>query len=265
MLPNSNGMKIGFFDSGIGGLTILTSVRELLPEYDYLFYGDTKNLPYGDKSEGEIYALTKRGVEYLFDQGALLVVIACNTASAESLRKLQDTLLVEEYVNKKLLGVIIPTIESIVESKIQNVVLVGTTRTIDSKKYERELAKFPTNISLLSIPTPELVPLIESGNITDAWNSLCKTLSNVKGEEEGGMVVLGCTHYTLLKEQIRANSNWKVISQDEVIPEKLKLYLTKHSELEKLLTKNNSIEVTFTDTTLNSSKLVRDIITSARE
>ena len=108
-------MKIGFFDSGLGGLTILKAVTQALPSYDYEYFGDTAHVPYGNKSEEEIYELTKAGVEHLFEQECALVIIACNTASAETLRKLQDTFLKEEYPDRNILGVIIPMVEEVLE------------------------------------------------------------------------------------------------------------------------------------------------------
>ena len=133
-------MKIGLFDSGLGGLTILKAVARALPAYDYEFYGDTANLPYGDKSEDQIYELTKRGVEHLFSRDCALIIIACNTASAETLRRMQDEYLKEAYPDRRVLGVIIPTIEEVAEAGLTNVLLIGTRRTIESHKFEKEFA-----------------------------------------------------------------------------------------------------------------------------
>ena len=135
-------MKIGFFDSGLGGLTIMSAVIKKLPQYDYEFYGDTANLPYGDKSEEEIFNLTKRGIDNLFKKNCLLIIVACNTASAETLRELQNNYLIKNYPERKILGVIIPTIETLKEEEIQHAILIGTNRTINSKKYDLELIKY---------------------------------------------------------------------------------------------------------------------------
>jgi glutamate racemase len=132
-------MKIGFFDSGLGGLMILKAVAKALPEFDYEFYGDTANLPYGDKSEAAIYELTKQGVEHLFKRDCALVIVACNTASAETLRRLQDEYLPESYPDRRILGVIIPTVEEVMQEKYSNAILLATKRTVESKKYEKEL------------------------------------------------------------------------------------------------------------------------------
>lgn len=234
-------MKIGFFDSGLGGLTILQAVRERLPEYDYIFYGDTANLPYGDKTEVQILEFTGRAVEHLFEQGALLTIVACNTASAETLRRLQDTMLVGPYAGRKLLGVIIPTIEALIEEGVDQALLIGTKRTVDSRKYDRELEKVSPKITLTSIATPELVPFIESGDMDGAYAYVDTLLTPWVGKV--GAVILGCTHYTVLKEHLRETHGFEVLSQDEIIPEKLEMYLRRHKEIESRLSRGGSLEV----------------------
>lgn len=150
-------MKIGFFDSGVGGYTILSAVQKMLPQYSYLYYGDTAHVPYGDKTEEEIYTYTRESIEALFNHGAGLVVIACNTASAQTLRRLQDELIPIKYKGRRLLGVIIPTIETIIDAGTKRALLIGTNRTIDSRKYESELEKRnASSISLISVATPNL-------------------------------------------------------------------------------------------------------------
>ena len=235
-------MRLGFFDSGLGGLIILDAVRRLLPLYDYVYFGDTENVPYGDKTEEEIFSLTKAGIEKLFDEGALLVIVACNTASAESLRKLQDTMLVGTYADRRLLGVVIPTVESLKESNAKNVLLVGTTRTVDSKKYAHELFKSSKEIILFVEATPLLVSFIESDHIPEAETYLKKVIERYKREVD--TVVLGCTHYIVLKDSLRkAYPELNFISQDEIIPKKLETYLLRHTEIETRLTKNKSIHL----------------------
>jgi len=237
-------MKIGFFDSGLGGLMVLKAVREYMPEYEYLYYGDTKNLPYGDKSETEIYELTKTAVIEMFERGVLLGVIACNTASVESLRRLQDTLLVGKYADRKLLGVVIPTVEVLLEKKIEHALLIGTLRTATSGKYERELAKLHGETILTTLATPELVPLIEKSLINDAEVYLDMVLTPMTGKV--GAVILGCTHYTGLKDHVRSKHAFEVISQDEIIPKKLHEYLERHGEIETRLARTGGVEIVVT-------------------
>lgn len=231
-------MKIGFFDSGLGGLTILQSVTQILPDYDYLYYGDTANLPYGNRSEAEIYKLTTQGVRYLFENECILVIIACNTASAETTRKLQQEFLPIEYPNRKILGVIIPTIENLIFDKPTEVTLIGTKRTVESGKYQLELNQRGNNNTILTqLATPDLVPLIEEGRLSEA---ISVATSAIKQTPDCKVVVLGCTHYTKLKGELRARfPKINFIAQDEIIPEKIKSYLERHPEIENKLSKNH--------------------------
>ncbi len=229
-------MRIGVFDSGLGGIWILEAIRAQLPEYDYLYYGDTVNLPYGDKSEETIIALTRTAIEELFKKDVTLVIVACNTASVETVRKLQDTMLIGEYRDHRILGVIVPTIEELLLSTRQRALLIGTKRTVESKKYERELLnRGGAHIELTSVATPDLVPLIEADDLEGAYSSLSKLLTPKIGEID--TLVLGCTHYTILKEGLRSRfPTLKIISQDELIPESLQKYLLMHPEIQERLT-----------------------------
>ncbi len=242
-------MKIGFFDSGLGGLTILKAVAAALPDYDYEFYGDTANLPYGDKSEAEIFALTKAGVLHLLQRDCALIIIACNTASAETLRQLQDTILTDEYESRRLLGVIIPTIEEVLASDLSSVALIGTKRTIDSGKYDLEFAKADSQVQLITMATPELVPLIEVGNLEAANVSVHISVEQFRAAGAEGLI-LGCTHYTLLKENLRKafDSEFRIFSQDEIIPAKLMDYLARHGEMETTLTRGGKRTIYLTNT-----------------
>ncbi len=241
-------MKIGLFDSGLGGLTILKAVAKFLPDYDYVFYGDTANLPYGDKSEDEIYELTKKGVEYLFQADCILVIIACNTASAETARRLQTEFLLENHGDRKILGVIVPTIETLQFENMTKVALLATNRTIESKKYHKELElKGNGNIVLIDIATPELVPKIERGEIESAGRDAISRIETEAGESE--VVVLGCTHYTEIKAHLREHfeNSKRIISQDEVIPEKLSVYLHAHPEIKNKLSRGGQRSVHLTE------------------
>lgn len=240
-------MKIGFFDSGLGGLTILKAVAKKIPQYDYVFYGDTAHLPYGNKDEAEIYELTKEGMRHLFENGAALSIIACNTASAETARRLQQEFLPNEYPDRKILGIIVPTIEVLEFSVPTKVALIGTKRTIESGKYQLELDhKGNGNTILTQIATPELVPLIEMNELSTAAEHAIEKIEAIAGESE--VVVLGCTHYTQIKEQLRTHfgEDKIIISQDEVIPEKLTLYLARHQELSRRLTQGGERSIYLT-------------------
>jgi len=243
----ANIMKIGFFDSGLGGLTILKATAKELPDYDYLYYGDTENLPYGDKTESEIYAHTTKGVAYLFDKGCALVILACNTASAETARKLQREFIPSEYPDRKVLGIIVPTVEAVSGEPASSAILIATRRTVESKKYQIELnQKTTSTISLTSIATPQLVPLIELNELEAASHEAIRVIQAKAGESE--VVILGCTHYTQIKQQLRDHfgESKKIISQDEVIPEKLRLYLEAHPEITETLTRGGSRNIHLT-------------------
>lgn len=254
-------MKIGFFDSGLGGLIALKAVAKALPQYDYEFYGDTANLPYGDKSELEIFELTKAGIVHLFKRDCLLVIVACNTASAETLRRLQDGFLKEEYPDHRVLGVIIPTVEELVSCDIKHALLVATKRTVDSGKYERELEKLTDAPLITARATPELVPLIELGEADAALLSL---LATIKGVGEVDAVILGCTHYSLLKDGLRsALPQLKVISQDEIVPRKLADYLERHEEIQSKLTQGSTRNVYLTDNSSRYDHVIRELLGGA--
>ena len=254
-------MKIGFFDSGLGGLTVLKAVVRKLPLYDYEFYGDTAHLPYGDKTEAEIYTLTKEGVIHLFERGCVLVIIACNTASAETLRKLQDTFLATSHPEKKILGVIIPMVETLCDAGAQNTLLLATARTISSQKYEKEFSKSPTRLKLISVATPELVPLIERGEIATAT---AKAIAHIEKEVMQGIdsVILGCTHYGLLKAGIEAQfgQSFQVFSADQIIPQKIAEYLFFHPEIKDVLSQGGTRSIHLTKHTPSYDRLMGDIL-----
>lgn len=238
-------MKIGFFDSGLGGIFILRAVRKLMPEYDYVFYGDTANLPYGNKREEEIYHLTKKGIEFLYQHNCALAVIACNTASAETLTKLQSEWRIQTYQDRTLLGVIEPVVQTVVTDWVgKTVLLLATKRTVDSGEYDREFTKHKSTHRLSARAMPKLVPLIESGQIDAA---LQEAIQVVGENRETELLILGCTHYCVLKEGLRkAFPHLPVVSPDEIIPTKLASYLERQHELENRLTKQGTLTLHFT-------------------
>lgn len=256
-------MNIGFFDSGLGGLLILKATARALPQYDYVYYGDTANLPYGDKTEEEIFKLTKAAITELFRRDCLLVIVACNTASAETLRLLQDSFIKEEYPDRRVLGVIIPTIEELVELETKHALLLATKRTVESGKYERELRKLSKELKLTAKATPELVPLIELGEIDVAACAAIKTIESQAGE--GDVVILGCTHYALLKNQLREHfaGARTILSQDEVIPEKLTDYLSHHPEITSRLSNTGKREIVLTQHRPDYDRLTAEFLGGA--
>jgi len=238
-------MKIGIFDSGLGGKLILDAARGQLPQYDYAYYGDTAHVPYGDRSEEEIYELTQAGVTYLFEQeGCALVVVACNTSSAESVRRLQNEYIPQSFPDRKVLGVIVPTLETVVRSTCQKVLLIGTRRTIESDKYQIELDKLHSDITLTQAATPTLVPYIEAGEYDQ---TLAEILSTLKTDQATDFVydgiILGCTHYSVLADSLQQilGERVQVFAQTNIIPHKLKTYLVAHDELEVRMTQGGTV------------------------
>ena len=221
-------MKIGIFDSGLGGLLLAGAIRQALPDYDYLYLGDTKNLPYGNRSQEEIYRFTHAAFSFLFQHDCGLVIIACNTASAEALRRIQVDF-------PRTLGVLIPAAE-IVSAPVG---VLATSSTVASGAFVREIEKLHPELPITQVATPLLVPMIESGELENLPAVLEEYLTPIR-ESGCRELILGCTHYVAIKDQIRdALPGVKIISQDEVVPEKLREYLSRHQDLE--LSKNGSI------------------------
>jgi glutamate racemase len=239
-------MKIGVFDSGLGGLVILKSLIKKLPEYDYLYLGDTKNLPYGEKSQEEIFKLAKKAVEYLFKQDCGLVVIACNTISSSALRRIQREYLPKsKYSNRRVLGVIRPTVE--VLKSHDRVGVMATTATVKSRAFSKEIKKINPNIFVVEEAAPKLVPMIESNSLVGVENEISKYIRPLLKKKISALI-LGCTHYPMLDKKIRkaVGDRIRILSQDKIVPKKLATYLQKHREIEKGLSKNRRIELKVT-------------------
>jgi glutamate racemase len=247
-------MKIGIFDSGLGGLIVARAIRKALPKYDFVYLGDTKNLPYGDRSQENIYKNSVQAIEYLFKKDCVLIIVACNTVSSQALRKIQQKWLPKsKYKNRRVLGVIRPTVEMVGEFK--NIGLIGTNRTIDSTAYSQELKKINKNIKLFAKATPKLVLMIENGEYEE--KILKNYLAPFKNVE---VLIFGCTHYGMLKKEIQKilGSKIKIIAQEDLLPEKLKSYLLKHKEIEKKLSKNKKFEILVTKLNDRYKNLARE-------
>lgn len=243
------GEKIGVFDSGLGGLYIARAVRRALPQYDYAYLGDTLNVPYGGRSLETIYKLSEAAIGFLFDQqNCNLVIIGCNTASVTALRKLQREFLPKYYPDRRILGVIVPTLEAATELGATQIGLIATEYTVRSKIYDEEIVKITPMAKIYGQPTPLLVPLIENGGE--------KYMDIVLGDYLAPLIskgldslILGCTHYIEIKEKVRelTRHRVRVLAQDEIIPPKLKNYLARHPEIEEPLTQNGTFECFATD------------------
>jgi glutamate racemase len=243
-------MKIGVFDSGLGGLSILKEMLRQLPEYDYIYLGDNARVPYGGRSEKIIYQFTQNAVDFLFKKNCQLIILACNTATATSLKKLQQEYLPKNFPDRRVLGIIKPAVEFLQESKFDRVGVIGTYATIESQAFLREIKKILPKTKVFQQACPLLVPIIEEGEIN--WIGLKlilkKYLEPLKKQKIDSLI-LGCTHYSLIKKQIRAviGSKIKIICEAEQAALKLRKYLQNHSELEKKLSKKASREFYVTD------------------
>ncbi len=256
-------MKIGIFDSGLGGLIILKAVRKLMPEYDYVYLGDTKRVPYGNKSPQAIFKLTKKAVNYLFrKENCAIVLIACNTASARALRKIQQEYLPKNFPNRKVLGVLIPAAE--MACVYDSVGILATVGTVASKTFPIEIKKLNNQAKVFQNAAPRLVPLIEEGKNELALLWLLKYLKPLL-QKKIRALILGCTHYPILKREIKKilPKNVKIISQEEIVPRKFKEYLARHPEITKQISKKKDLRIVITEETSNLKVLIRKWFGSA--
>jgi len=192
-------MKIGIFDSGLGGLFVTRALTKKLPQYDYVYLGDTQRMPYGNRSRETIYQFLREAVEYLFSRDCELIIVACNTASAEALRRIQQEYFPKHYPKRRVLGVIIPTAEIALENGMaKRIGVLATQGTVHSRAYVRELKKIAPHIEIFQQAAPLLVPIIESNSIKFADPILYSYLKPLL-EKNIDTLILGCTHYPLLK------------------------------------------------------------------
>ena len=266
--------KIGVFDSGYGGLTILEAIRRELPEYDYLYLGDNARAPYGTHSFDVIYRYTLQAVKYLFSQDCALVILACNTASAKALRTIQqrdlplindangDASLNDGMMKRNVLGVIRPTVEAVPAiTKSGHVGILATPATVSSESYVLELEKIAHNLTITQQACPMWVPLIEAGehHSDGAKFFVGKYLREILSKDpQIDTLVLGCTHYPLLKEKIEGwlryheeieesefpeaihTEHIQIISQGELEAKSLADYLSRHPEYRSQLSTNGT-------------------------
>ncbi len=253
--------RIGIFDSGYGGLTILSSIRSLMPEYDYIYLGDNARAPYGSRSFELVYEFTWEAVKWLFNQGCELVILACNTASAKALRTIQQQNLPKEFPERRVLGVIRPTAEIIGEiSQTRHVGILGTEGTIQSESYDIEISKLHPDIKVTGEACPMWVPLVENMeyNKPGADYFVKQHLNNLyQKDSKIDTVILACTHYPLLIQKIKEFSpkSFTVIAQGGHVAKSLKDYLYRHPEIETKCSKNQTIKYVTTENSEKFSKL----------
>ncbi len=252
MFPSAPG-PIGVFDSGYGGLTILKGIREALPQYDYLYLGDNARTPYGTRSFDVVYRFTRQAVEALFSRGCHLVILACNTASAKALRSIQQKDLPGWDPTRRVLGVVIPTVEALGSiSRNGNIGLLGTPGTVSSGTYDIEIAKFFPQFRTVSVACPMWVPLVENKEFDSpgADYFVKKYVDELFTQEpEIDTVILGCTHYPLLIDKIRKEIGERatIVTQGELVGASLADYLRRHPEMDADCTKGGTCEFLTTE------------------
>ena len=238
MLSSSAG-PIGVFDSGYGGLTILNSIRQQLPQYDYLYLGDNARAPYGPRSFDVVYEFTRQAVLRLFEMGCHLVILGCNTASAKALRTIQQNDLPQWDSERRVLGVIRPTAEVIGElTKSRHVGVLATEGTIKSESYNLEIQKLHPDIKVSGVACPFWVPLVEynEADSPGADYFVKKRIDEIMTKDpEIDAIILGCTHYPLLMPKIKKYlpEGVKIVSQGEYVASSLKAYLERHTQIEQ--------------------------------
>jgi len=251
---------IGVFDSGYGGLTILSDIRKRLPEYDYLYLGDNARAPYGTRSYDVVYEYTLQAVNELFDRGCELVILACNTASAKALRTIQQIDLPKMDSNKRVLGVIRPSTEILGQYTRTNYIgVLATEGTVISGSYELELQKFSPQCKVFQQACPLWVPLIENNEYnTEAGKKFIKDDVDalLKQNSRIDTILLGCTHYPVVKEYIKSiiPEGIQVIAQGKIVADSLADYLLRHPMMNSFCTKNGSVHYLTTENNIEFDK-----------
>ena len=246
---------IGVFDSGFGGLSVFQRIRRTMPDYDYLYLGDNARSPYGNRSFEAVWRFTTAGVDALFDQGCPLVVIACNTASAKALRNIQQLHLPQSFPDRRVLGVIRPTVEAVDRYTRTGVVaLWATLGTVKSESFVLEMAKHAPKVRLIQQACPLLVPLVEAGELSGpgVGHFIAKYWAETAaqpGAQAIDTLLLACTHYPLLLPRIRAlvPEPVRILAQDEIVAPSLQDYLRRHPEMEVRLSRGGKSRFLTTD------------------
>lgn len=244
---------IGIFDSGVGGLTVLTELRKKLPNENYIYIGDTKRFPYGSKSKETIIQISKRIVDTLISKKVKLIVIACGTATSQALEELK------QIYNIPIIGIIEPTVENQMNEKVKRVGVIATRGTIRSKVWETKICKKNPSIAILSKETPLLAPMAEEGWIeNEVARSAIKEYMKDWKEENLDALILGCTHYPLFEKLLRKElgDKIKIINTGKEIAKSLEQYL-KENDL-----KNEGIgteEIYLTDTESNFLNVAKQL------
>lgn len=244
---------IGIFDSGYGGLTILRTIRQLMPQYDYLYLGDNARTPYGTRSFEVVYEFTLQAVNRLFQEGCPLVILGCNTASAKALRTIQQHDLPQTDPSQRVLGVIRPTAECIGNiTQTRHVGIFATPGTIRSRTYDLEIAKLHPDIKVTGVACPMWVPLVENNeaHMPGADYFVKQKIDELLAlDPQVDSIILGCTHYPLLMDKILQHipSGIKVIPQGDYVATSLQDYLQRHPEMQSRISQSGTLRLLTTE------------------
>ncbi len=235
---------IGVFDSGLGGLVIMKELDKQFPEYSFMYLGDNARAPYGSKTPEQVYQFTLEAVEYLFSRGCELVILACNTASANALRRIQQEILPSKYPDKRVLGILVPTVEQVHGGTIG---IFATPGTVKSEAYVHEIMKRQLTAEVFQVACPTLVEMIETGERDEMlFAEIQKYVDELKsqmGEKfPPANILLGCTHFPLVHHLfVRAlPSTVHVYDQAAMVATSLRDYLLRHLDLDGQLEKNSA-------------------------
>lgn len=242
---------IGIFDSGFGGLTIFREIEARIPEYSYVYLGDSARTPYGNRSKETVFLYTSQAVSFLFERGCELIITACSTASSLALRRIQQELLPATHPERRVLGMVHPCVEEAQRvTKIKRVGVVGTRGTVSSGSFPAEIEKLDPKIKVFQQACPLLVPLIEEGweGKPETKTVLRKYLRPLKSKNVD-VLILGCTHYPVLLEDFERNmgKNCKVVHPGKATAFALEDYLLRHPEMETRLSRKPKREFFTTD------------------
>ncbi len=250
---------IGIFDSGFGGLTVMKEYLKKYPDFDYMYLGDQANAPYGSHSAERVNKLVVQNVDFLIQKGCTLIIVACNTASADALREVQ-----KKYKGKPtILGVLVPAVEeALKQTRFGNIGVIGTRGTVSSNAYERELKKYEKDlykpsdkralksVKVIQKACPLLVPLVEEGMIKDITTRMTlRTYLRPLKSAHVDTLILGCTHYPLLQKEIERmmGKQVKVISSAKAAVDAIESYFTRHPDVEARISKHESRKYYTTD------------------
>lgn len=233
---------IGVFDSGYGGLTILQAIHRALPEYATIYLGDNDRAPYGDKTDEEILQFTRQGVEALFQKGCVVVILGCNTASAAALRHLQQEWLPHTYPDRRILGILVPTVEEISGSTNNRVAILATAHTVATNAYEREIHKLNPSIQVTQYACNNLAGMIESfgADGENVKQEAKRCVEDLFSHHSLNAILLGCTHYDFIADYIQSllPKNTTLIRQPDIVAKSLQKYLSHHSEIASRIEKS---------------------------